>query len=253
MSQFLLEVFSSGAVAAALLALVVWLTRSWISERLKGAIKHEYDREIESYKSMLSLVHGATAEGQKAAIEARMKAFDRVWKAMLALKNNTGAITLFLDILTVDEYKHLKNNAEFIALTGRLNDQRIQQMVPDGNIEEIRPYVGELVWSYFFAYQALTLRIVLLAWWSRTKEEDRINWHTDGVIRSLLTSALSKEDISHLDSLVIGKIDFARRSIESKVLASWRDLISGAVLGDEAMKQAQAILEVASGARKSEN
>jgi hypothetical protein len=247
----LLDVLGSGTVAAALLAALAWLMRSWITERLKAAVKHEYDREIESYKSMLALVHGATAAGQKAAIEARMSAFDRIWKAMLALKNNTGSITLFLDILTVDEYKTLKNHRDFIAITGTLNEQKIQQMMPDRNIEEARPYVGELVWSYFFAYQAFTLRVVLLAWLSTSKDEDKINWHKDSATRRLLASALTDNELARLDSLTIGKIEFARRTIEMKVLTSWQRLISGATFGDEAMKQAQNILEAASNVRKS--
>jgi uncharacterized protein YerC len=55
-----------------------------------------------------------------------MRAFDRVWKAMLSLRNNTGFITMFLDILTIEEYKTLKNRPDFIAMVGDLNDYRIQ-------------------------------------------------------------------------------------------------------------------------------
>jgi uncharacterized protein YerC len=55
-----------------------------------------------------------------------MRAFDRVWKAMLSLRNNTGFITMFLDILTIEEYKTLKNRPDFIAMVGDLNDDRIQ-------------------------------------------------------------------------------------------------------------------------------
>ena len=132
-ATYLWDLLSTAAVTAALLVAVAWLLRSSITERLKNAVKHEYDREIESCKSVLMLIHSATAEGQKAAIEARMRAFDRIWKAMLALKNNTGNITMFLDILMVEEYKTLKNHDDFVAIIGTLDNVKIQKMMPLSN------------------------------------------------------------------------------------------------------------------------
>ncbi len=248
---FVLDVLSTAAVTGLLLAAAAWLLRSWITERLKNAVKHEYDREIESYKSVLALVHSATSEGQKAAIEARMRAFDRIWKAMLSLKNNTGSITIFFDILTVEEYKTLTNHKNFIEIVGTLDDAKIQKMMPDPSIEETRPYVGELVWSHFFVYQAFNMRLVVLAWWSKSMDEDKINWHRDAATRDLLAAALAPDELAKLDALQIGKIDYVRRTIEMKVLKSWHRLISGAAFGDEALKHAQTILEAASNVRKS--
>jgi hypothetical protein len=243
---YLSDLLSTAAFTAVLLAAVAWLLRSWITERLKNAVKHEYDREIESYKSVLMLVHSASAEGQKAAIEARMRAFDRIWKAMLALKKNTGSITLYLDILTVEEYKTLKNHKDFVAIVGALDEAKIQKMMPDSNIEEARPYVGEVVWSHFYVYQTFNMRIVMLAWWSTSRDEDKINWHRDAPTRGLLAAALTSDELATLDALQIGKIDYVRRTIEMKVLKSWHRIISGAEFGNEALRHAQTILETVS-------
>lgn len=245
MPSFLLSVISTTAVSTALLAALAWLLRSWIGERLKNAIRHEYDRDIESYKSVLALVHSATAEGQKAAIEMRMRAFDRVWKAILALRNNTGAITTFLDHFTVDEYKELKDHKTFVALVGELDDSRIQKMMPDLGVEETRPYVGEVVWALFFVYQALNIRIVLLSWQASEKDENKIHWYRDRYTRSLLEAALNPDELQKFDSAQIGKVSYFRRVIESKILVHWHRLISGAEFGDEALKQAEKILEAA--------
>lgn len=43
------SLFSSAALTAALL----WLSKSWISERLKNAIAHEYGEKLESHKALL--------------------------------------------------------------------------------------------------------------------------------------------------------------------------------------------------------
>ena len=53
MTDFALSLLASAAVSASLSAFVVWLTKAWISERLKNAIKHEYDEKLESHKAQL--------------------------------------------------------------------------------------------------------------------------------------------------------------------------------------------------------
>lgn len=246
MSEFVASVLSTTAVSGVLLAALAWILRSWIGERLKNAIRHEYDRGIESYKGMLNLVHSATAEGQKAAIEARMRAFNRIWKAILALRNNTGSITTFLDILTVDEYSQIKTHKDFVKMVGELDNDRINRMMPDPGVEEVRPYIGEVVWALFFLYQAVNIRIVLLTWLATTKDEEKIHWYRDNYTRGLLEAALGKEEMRKFDAVNLGKIAYFRRVVESKILAQWQRLISGAEFGDEAIKQAEIILEAAS-------
>ncbi len=52
-SEFLLEVITAAGVSAILTGLLLWLTKSWISERLKNAIKSEYDQKLETHKAQL--------------------------------------------------------------------------------------------------------------------------------------------------------------------------------------------------------
>ena len=53
MSDFSLQLLSSAAASVFLSGLLVWLTKSWISERLKNAIKNEYDEKLETHKAQL--------------------------------------------------------------------------------------------------------------------------------------------------------------------------------------------------------
>ena len=244
--NFILETIATATTGGLLIAALAWLFRSWITERLKNAIKHEYDRDIESYRSALASVYSATAEGQKAAIEARIKAFDRVWKAVLALKNNVGCITTFLDILTVDEYKGIKDHKDFVTMVGELDESKLQKMLPDQQVEEARPYVGEVVWSLFYAYQAINIRIVFLAWSSVHTDEEKIHWHKDSATLALLRLALSDKEMQKFESLQIGKIDYFRKVIESKLLTAWKKLLSGEEIREEAIQHAQAIINATS-------
>ena len=52
-SDFLYQVLTSAAVSAVLLGAAAWMLRAWISERMKNAIRSEYDQKLESHKAHL--------------------------------------------------------------------------------------------------------------------------------------------------------------------------------------------------------
>jgi hypothetical protein len=54
MIDFLVQLLASATVSSALAAALVWLSRLWISERLKAAIKNEYDQYLETHKAQLN-------------------------------------------------------------------------------------------------------------------------------------------------------------------------------------------------------
>ena len=62
---FLCSVISGGFTAAAL----VWLAKNWISERLKNAIKHEYDAKLETHKIQLKCEADAQLEHLKSELQ----------------------------------------------------------------------------------------------------------------------------------------------------------------------------------------
>ena len=66
--DFLITVISSAAVSSALAGLILWLTKSWISERLKNAIKNEYDEKLETHKSKLKAQTDVEVEKLKSSL-----------------------------------------------------------------------------------------------------------------------------------------------------------------------------------------
>ncbi len=53
MHEFIQSIFASAVVSASLTAGLIWLSKTWISERLKKAIKNEYDQNLETHKAIL--------------------------------------------------------------------------------------------------------------------------------------------------------------------------------------------------------
>ena len=67
--ELAVSILSSAAVSAALSASLVWFFRSWIGERLKNAIKSEYDLKLEAYKNELSTASSREIEALKAQLQ----------------------------------------------------------------------------------------------------------------------------------------------------------------------------------------
>jgi hypothetical protein len=68
MGNLITTILTSASVSAALTAVIVWLTKNWIGERIKGSITHEYNQKLESYKSQLKKEHDQEIERLKAEL-----------------------------------------------------------------------------------------------------------------------------------------------------------------------------------------
>lgn len=69
--DFALTVISSAAVSVFLASALIWLSKSWISERLKHAIKAEYDEKLESHKAQLKAQFDTALETHKAQLKSQ--------------------------------------------------------------------------------------------------------------------------------------------------------------------------------------
>lgn len=212
--------------------ILVWICKEWLSTRLRTSIQHEYDIKLETLKSDLSrqaafhaTAYASFAEGQKAAMERKLQAVDKTWRALIDFRSKLPAILGFIDILTVDEYKGAKDHPTFVSLTGELSEDKIINLAP-WDIEDVRPYVGEYIWSLAFIYRAIFLRTTLLLFMGRTDAE-KIEWHKDSGIQQLLSAALSKDEKTSFEQQQFGKILWIQRQLESKILSALHKIISG--------------------------
>ncbi len=66
--DFLLEIITAASVSAALTGLLLWLIKSWISQRLKHAIKNEYDEKMTTHKVELKAQSDVEIENLKSRL-----------------------------------------------------------------------------------------------------------------------------------------------------------------------------------------
>lgn len=265
---FVLSVLSAVGVSTAAALAVVWLARNWIGERLRQSIKHEYDQKlvalnaelqarsdtqqallgasIEREADRLRFATGAIGESHKITIGRKLHAVDLVWGTVLKARENIpGAMTL-LDVMTVDEYNEARDHPDFKTMIGDLSVEKMAAMFKDdlGTIERARPYVGEYLWSLFFVYQALVVRVALVIHWS-AESEKRLNWYQDEGVQSLVRSAFSSSEMREFENLNVDRFSWLQKKLEQRILAAARDVISGKVIGEQALEQAQVMEAIA--------
>jgi len=253
----------SAASGAAASGLLMWLFKEWLSTRLKASIQHEYDRKLETYKAQLkteqdlavldiktalareaafhAAAHASFAEGQKASMERKLSAVDKLWNCVPQFRASLPPVLMVMDVMTVDEYKGAKDHPQFRALAGDVSPEKIATLAPK-SIEEVRPFVGEYMWAVFYCYQTILIRILVLLQLGRTDAE-KIEWYKDAGTRQVIAAVLARAEMEEFDNADFAKITWLQRRLESKLLAAARKIISGENFGAEALDQAKLIQE----------
>lgn len=85
MTDFLVTIISSAAVSAALGALLIWLTKSWIGERLRNSIRAEYDTKLESHRAQIKAEYDKQIETHKAQLKSQSDVELEKLKASLSI------------------------------------------------------------------------------------------------------------------------------------------------------------------------
>ena len=251
------------AVAASVFVsgLAMWVFREYISARVKSSIQHEYDLKLEAHKAEIkkeqdfailniqtvlareaafhAAAHASFAEGQKASMERKLNAVDRLWSCIPQFRESLPPVQRIIDHMTVDEYKGAKDNPIFLPLLDDLSPERLAKLTPKA-IEEVRPYVGEHLWTMFFCYQAIMIRIFVLLQFGQTDAE-KLEWHKDTGTRHLIETVLVPGELAQFDQTQFGKLSWLQQRLEWKMLAATQKIISGETFGSDSLEQTRLI------------
>jgi len=91
--NFILDMITSATVSAILSGLLLWLTKSWISERLKNAIKSEYDEKLETHKAQLKAQTDTEVETLKAKLKSQSDVEVEKLKSNLSIAASEHSVT----------------------------------------------------------------------------------------------------------------------------------------------------------------
>ena len=268
MADLITSIVSSVTLSGILCGAIVWLSRTWITERLKNAIKNEYDEKLESHKAKLKAEHdiaierlrtdnirnmavqttAATSllEGHKAAHERRLAAAEELWKAVLQIGSSTPGAVVMIDVCLEQEYQKLMTRPSFKECLRGITMSTITERFIEttSGVESVRPFLGEYLYSLFFAYRALNGRLAYLL--SKAKETGTLTaWYKDNSIRELLVLLLTTEELQRFDQLQFAKVNWMRKIVEQKIALHINKIISGELSADFALDKSFEMIQKA--------
>ena len=266
-SDLLLSLLTSATVSVALTAALVWLSKTWISERLKGAIQLEYDQKLEAYKSELKAQHEVAIERLKAsntqllavhtsasntfssihgiAHERRLKAVEAVWGAIVDVRNETPAGLGLADAFPEEDYDRLFfKTPELQQVLSGIDLKALPQLTlfrSGHEVEKYRPFVGEYIYSLYEAYRTLTVRVLVATGFGLAKGEV-VAWYRDDVNRTLVSRVLTAHELPEFERSET-KFRYIRTAIESKIISKSARIISGEASAAHMLEQGALILD----------
>jgi hypothetical protein len=249
----------AGALVPACLLVAAWLARHLIVARLARSVGHEFDQKLAQLQSSLTqdraresavtaAAMGVITAAQASAGSARIDAATRLWKNVLELRGSNTAITM-LDILTADELARLPS-----AWPQRLRDiivanpevfgsleQHVKFLGRFEDVEEVRPLIGDGAWAYYFGYRAYTLRILYLV--RQYKDDGKyVSPLQDKGLQQIAASILTPAELEDCRKMQVGRLLFALRIVEKRLLDELRNGIAGKQASEDSLKNAQQIM-----------
>lgn len=267
--DFALTTLTTAGTSAALLLFLGWLLRTWIGERLKADLRHEYDERLERLKTELKAQSDANlalakadidrkaellrvsavsfSEVQKATITRKIQAVDEMWAAALNARSNFPVALYLCDGLTEEELASLRTDPKFDYLRSEIATIDLAKVVQlvIASAEQVRPHVGEYVWALSVTYHAIVVRYI----YALTIGADA-QWHRDEVTLKLIMSAFGHDAVGQFKSLPYRRFEWLRLEFERELFSSFEKLLTGISFSEAAMKQAQDMEKQLAAARR---
>lgn len=253
----MLEVILSSFGSAALIAAALWLARTWIKERLTASIrletegdlarlKSDLDRASQRIKDLALAGTSANAEVERALLEHRIGAVNRVWESVLSWQTVSVA-TMMVSVLSDDwlmeNASHPGTKSTFEQLLK--NTDHLNFMKKQSETELVRPFLSEQIWALYAAYHSfLSARLVkasLLAIPGINHAEAMSRFHE----RDLVQKSAPPEIFAAYDNNPYMGTEPYLRYLREEMLVQFREFLSGERAGTLAVQDAAKILHAA--------
>jgi len=243
----------------ALIALLGFLVRNTVVERLKRSISHEYDQKLESIRRdnerVLESLRAARAEReafrtlafssitsvQSGTLERRVVAIETLWNELLDILRRLPPSIIIMDMMSYDKSKF---GPTLHSELKRIDFNQVMQQNISGfeRVLKIRPFLGERLFSLFHAAQAVAGRALTTTVSSYQSGNLRL-WYDESDTVELLQTVLSEQDLVTFKALRAYKFDWLRRHFELSVIQEIQKELSGEPAVEKSLLHASRILE----------
>lgn len=246
-----------------LLAFALWLMRSAISTRLKNSVQYEFDQKLEilrtelrkneeSFKAdlrakdaQIELLRSGAISGlasrQAVLDKRRIEAVDQLWSAVIELAPAKSASALMATIKFEAAAKEAAKNPRFRQLFEVLGGDSDLKKFGSANASKVRPFVSEMSWAIFSAYQAILLFSVAQLQMLKIGLNSPNMMDTSSVTK--LVQAVLPHHSSYLEKYGASGYHYLLDELESRLLKELQNILKGGESDKASIEQAAVILQ----------
>lgn len=248
-----------------LFGLAIWLMRSVISTRLTKSVQYEFDQKVEilraelrkneeSFKAdlrakdaQIELLRSGAISGlvnrQADLDKRRIEAVDQLWSAVVELAPAKSVANLMASIKFEAATKEAAKNPQFRKAFEVMGGEFNLKTLTSTNASKMRPFVSEMSWAIFSAYQAILLFAVtkLKMITAGLDAPEIIN--TSGITK--LVQAVLPHHSAYLEKYGASGFHYLIDELESSLLKELQNILKGEESDKESVKRAAAILQEA--------
>lgn len=245
-----------------LLAGVLWLMRSLITTRLTKSVQHEFDEKLETLRSNLRkneesfrtelkakdtqielLRNGAIsglASRQAALDKRRIEAVDQLWSAVVALAPAKSVSAWMATIKFEAATKEAAKNPQLRQIFEAMGGGNYIKKFGDINASKVRPFISEMSWAIFSAYEAITLFAVTQLQMLKSGLDMPKVLDTKAV--SNIVKAALPYYSEYIDKYGASGYHYLLDTLEAQLLSELRKILKGEESDKSTLKQAAVIL-----------
>lgn len=246
-----------------LLAIAVWFMRSVISTILTKSVQHEFNGKMEilrttlrnseeSFKADLRakdnqievLRSGAIsglASRQAALDKRRIEAVDQIWSAITELSPAKTASALMATINFEAAAQEASKNPQFKKIFEMIGGSIDPQKIGSSNAYKARPFVSQIAWALYSAYQAILMLAVLKLQMLKAGIDIPNALDTDSV--SKLIQVVLPHQSDYLRKHGANAYHYVLDELECRMLEELQNILRGAESDRASVEQAAAILK----------
>ena len=246
-----------------LLAVAAWLMRSLITTRLTKSVQHEFDTKLEALRTehrkseesfnadlrakdaQIELLRSGAISGlasrQAALDKRRIEAVDQLWSAVTELAHAKGASAWMATIRFNAAVKEAERNPKFRQLFEILGAGVDIKKIGTANASKVRPFVSEMAWAIFSAYQAILLFAVTQM--HILKSGLNVPDVLDTSAINKLVEAVLPHHAAYLEKYGPAGYHYFVDELESLLLKELQNILNGKESDKASVEQAAAILQ----------
>lgn len=263
----LLEDWVPALTTTSLLAFLMWLFRSLVSTRLTKSVQHEFDKKLETLRADLrkteemfkaellaketeieALRSGALSglvSRQVALDKRRLDAIDQLWAGIETLAPLKMAAMSMASIKFENSLKLASEDQKIRDFFAKLPGNIDFKSFPKIDVHKSRPFVSEIAWALFSAYQAI------VGYSATQLQMLKMGVNVPGLLNTEHVSKLAKAALpswaNYIDKVGSAGYSYMLEPLEGELLKELQRMMRGEESDKASVEQAVKIMkEVAS-------